>query len=956
MKSHIQLKYTDLNDQEVILPLFLSYKKEGWENLESYEVTKEGINTYLQFGCTLLKGNILRYIYNDFSGGDMQETFMLQDVSYKTKNTKIIPQTTANSSSLIYLNNVDDTSTGTKTGYVIDKVLVIAGTKYVLLRNKDNYTHLYIDGIKGLLPGYLTILTIFNKNNEINILYRYQNKFYHVHGDSTDLLSWTHCPIRAEYSEPYLYTIDSFGSIRLFSIIMLSGFLPIRINLIENNVAHVDKVYSFTNESGTHLTGKAPARINEPLKVLESEGANLLEFIPYNNNNILKTDTLVIEVYSKNSDEISDSIIRGFTYDNSITIPKTSIDAFGYDTMLNSGQCEKTICKRLEASTGTVEPDDLLVTTGTYEEGEDPVEVKGWIDNISEVEVPISSIFKIYWKSDPDFFFYYQFFLGEEIDLGIRTPYDDFTTDGYLPKGLVIVKITDSFASKNGFSVGDKWMLPMYKDESYSDGQIQLEKNVIPGSVVIQNDPSCLNDNENYYYSSVSQTHHLPIIRPLMRNKIIDEHDISFSLPNTRLVINRPEFGGRIGPGVTLNYSYALYNETPIDLKIIPGELANKHISFGENVFDHSIFPETDMIVLSNSEKHINLRIQPKNTNQLNSFPGPNATLIQREDDIIFNQVITGEILSTKEIDGQIFISSYDGTDTILYMINRTGLRTIETVKNEKAYLGISFEGTLIYVGFTTDNILKVYILGGEKIYEEAAEESNISFQKIENAIYITHNSGIICIQSNTTNNYYHDYNGEVGIAGILTGNIIKENLEPLTVDYNKGMLRTSFFTFGKDGGVNKEIVSVSAKCINETSQTITLFRDHGIQIPSGEKTFNSLSVQVEAEADAIESIIIDFKPQFNSSTQHIFTIIINPDIRDIDKVKIEPELTHQSVIDNLIAMPTTTEYILTDIDNVEHTVELEKIQIKGTPVIRNTTEPRDQNAYLATFYMRELH
>ncbi len=961
MKSHIQLKYNDATGQEVTIPFVLAKLRDGYESIESYEVTKENINTYLQYGCTLLKGNVLRYIYDDFSGGDQQETFALQDVSYKTRNAKIKPQTSANSSSLLYLNGVDSESYGDNNGYIIETIIVNGNYKWTLLRNRTGYTILYKNSTQE--NNCTNVLTIYKKNNTIHVLKVVDDFVY----DNEELLPWTHNPVRAIYSEPYLYTVDAFGTIRLFSVSMLSGYLPVRLDLIENNVAHIDKVYSSTKVNASHdLNTSCPARINEDLIVLESEGANLLQCKPYDNNNVTKTDTLIIEVAYK-EDPGEGDVVKGF-YEggtNEVEMTKISADAFGYSSMLNSGQCENRFCKRKEAKSTIINDDDLIIGVGTYEEGEEPeVDSDGWIDNISEVEVPLKPIFKIYWASDPTKYFYYQFFVGEEIDIGIRTKSDILPQHliGFINEKLITIKVKNLLPSGIGFSVGDKWYAPMYKEGDFADGHIQLPENVVPGSVQVNNNVDAINNNSNYYYSSTTQTHLLPVVRQLTRLNIIDKHDLSFSLPNTRLVINRPEYGGRIKSGTTLNYSYVTYGD-PVEMEFIPGEFANKHIAFGESVFDHSLFPEDDSVILSNSENHINLRVQLKNQNQANTLPGPNATIIQNEDDIMFKDVIAGEITSMTNIDGQILICSYDGVDSFLYLVNRAGLRLIETVYNEYAYAGILYQGTVLYASFTHEDTFKVYTLGGEVIYEEDTDsmidvinKSNVAFQKIEDKIYITHSESIICIQPQTTNNYYYDYSKNFHVAGIDENIVVLENLLPMNPSYRKGMLRTSFFTFGKDGSEEKEIVDVNVKCINEVSKEITLYKNHSdTPMAEDDNKFNSLSVQVEAIADAIESITVDFKPEFEKSTLHVFTVPVNPNVRGLDSKKFDPEVTHQLAIDNLLIMPTSTEYLYTDINGVERTVTLEKIQTKGMPAIRNETEQRNRNAYLATFYLREL-
>jgi len=948
LQGHIKLSYTDLNENAQEINLVLSRLREGFESIELYEVTKEGINTYLQHGCTLLKGNILRYVYDDFSGGDMQETFSLQTVGYKTKNTTIKPQTGINSSKLIYFNTVNDNiPPGDSNDYVIEKVLVVIENtishRYILLRHKDGTSQLY----KDRDPVYINnVLTIFIKNNVVHIIYESSNEYYDFYSDTHNVINWTHSPIKAEYSEPYLYTADASGTIRIFSVSLLSGYLPIRLDLIENGVCHIDKKYSILPKvTGNFETKQAPARIGQTLSVLESEGANYLIFKSYNNNRVTKTDTLIVECIAKEAG-ILDPIIRGYYNDNKKAMTRVSTDAFGYDSMLNSGQCEGYFHKRLAAKPTTgIQDDDLIIGIGTYEEGETPViDDEDWIDNIAEVEVPLRPIFKIYWASNDEEFFYYQFFLGEEIDIGIRATID-------IPEGLAIIKIANKLPRTTGFSVGDKWMLPMYAANEFSDGQIQLPEKVISGSVAITNAPTIIN-NANYYYSSVSQTHRLPIIRTLQR-KLIDKHDLSFSFPNTRLVINRPEYGGRIGSDTTITYSYVEYDfET--ELTLIPGELSNKHIIFNENIADYPISPEDEIVILSNSENHLNLRVQPKSQNPLTNFPGPNATIIQRDDDILFDKVINGTITTMTELEGQIFICSYDGIDSYLYIVNRTGLKLVETIFNEKAYGSIIYQNTLVYTAFTDDKI-KVYILGGEVIYEEPAEESFVSFQRIEDVIYITHKGGIICVQPQTTNNFYSPY-CNYGVSGILDNEVVLNHLIPVSGTIKKGLLQTSFNSFGKDGATNKKLMDVNVQYVNGITETVKYYKDHSDTEINLYDMFKNLSIEIEAEADAIESITIDFKPEFESSRQFIFTVSVNPNVRDLDQNLIDPTLTHQVVIDNLIAMPTNTEYILTDLDEEEHIVNLEKIQVKGNPSLRSSESARDNNSYIATFYFRELN
>ena len=170
MKGHVKLGQYDL---------VLAKMRDGYEYIEQDEVSKDLINTYLQYGCVLLNGTTLRYVYTDFSGGDMQETFSLRDVHYKTKNLKLLPQTTAVNSALAYFNPYQ-TLVKNPTGNVLKAIIVNNGNTHLLLEDINGITKYYINNEQQDIDE---ILTIFVKNDLVHIIFKDGNYYDYYSGN-----------------------------------------------------------------------------------------------------------------------------------------------------------------------------------------------------------------------------------------------------------------------------------------------------------------------------------------------------------------------------------------------------------------------------------------------------------------------------------------------------------------------------------------------------------------------------------------------------------------------------------------------------------------------------------------------------------------------------------------------------------------------------------------------------
>ena len=216
MKGHLKLDDKDL---------VLAKLQNGMEYIESDEVDGSILNTYLQNGCILLKDKILRYVYDDFSGGDMQETYSLLDVHYKTSNVDLKPQTSANYSSLAFFNKTLSVSEAiTPNEYTFEEVIEHNENVYILAqKNEDKILY------KNFISIATNIISIFIYKNTLYKIIKDNDKYYYsINDDSeTQEINWTHKPCRIIYEEPYLYTFDEEGNVRLFSPQLLNGYMPV---------------------------------------------------------------------------------------------------------------------------------------------------------------------------------------------------------------------------------------------------------------------------------------------------------------------------------------------------------------------------------------------------------------------------------------------------------------------------------------------------------------------------------------------------------------------------------------------------------------------------------------------------------------------------------------------------------------------------------------------------------
>ena len=304
-----------------------------------------------------------------------------------------------------------------------------------------------------------------------------------------------------------------------------------------------------------------------------------------------------------------------------------------------------------------------------------------------------------------------------------------------------------------------------------------------------------------------------------------------------------------------------------------------------------------------------------------------------------------------------IIVSSYDDERAYIYLVNRSGLILLETIDNAKANVGIDYLGTIVYAYFQ-DSQIKIAILGGEVIYSEPADESYVFFQQIEDKVYITHNKGIICVQPQTTNNYCSLFDSLGGIAGIVNNEVLFDNMTNFSGTENKrGMLQTSYNSFGKDGSTDKKLIDIDIQCIGTTDVDVSLVKDHLTDetnyTDDMDYSFRNLGIKVDGQADALESITVDFEPQFNKEPVWIFTTAIHPNVLTTDGDKFDPLLTHE-IIEYFRAQPSDTEYTFYDIKGDDHQVILEKIQTRGIPSVNEENDELDRNAYLATFFLRK--
>ena len=726
--------------------------------------------------------------------------------------------------------------------------------------------------------------------------------------------------------------------------------------MIENNIAKVESYYNISDKKTKTVTlNPTDNRICNAISVKESEGANFLTVEPYQPDGSLRT--LIIECVGKDESAVEDTVYKHWS-GNGKEIPRISADAFGYSDWLNSGNCETKLYKRSEAkpTNWTNDDDELIIGRGTFQEGEEePIFNDEWLDNVEDVELPLNPVFKIYWKGFSDAAIYYRFFIGEEIDLGLIAKLTNDTSYTHIfPEKLVIIKITDTFIQGLGFSVGDKWYIPIY-DSQFADGQIDLPDNTVPPSISFT-DVNILNTN-NLVYESYSQTNHLPIVRTLNRGNTVDKYDYSYSIPNSRIVIHRPEYGGRIKNG-TVSLEYLTYDTEEQTPDFIPGELASRKILFNDCYGDYELPLEEAVTILSNSKNHINLRIQPKTNNPSSNSNAPTGTIIQSDDDILFPGALQGKAVSVSRISGQILVITQEKENANLYhiyLINRSGIAVLDVIEADKMYGGIEFMGTAIFA-YYKNGIFNIALLGGEIIYSQSYEQqTDVYFTRIDNKVFVITGGFVVCIQEQVT----HNYIGDSYVSGyynekfyVCTNNTIEE----LTENERSGFLQTSFNSFGKDGFIQKRLISIKAQYVNMTEETIFVAKDHINTLEpyvGQDYEFRNISIAALAKADALESITVDFEPELDKKHIYVFTVAIHQNVLDLNGERLGVD---RDTLDYFNNAPSNQLFEFVDIEGNKHNVTIRNIQTRGLPQAHKEHDETNTDAgmYLATFTLVE--